>query len=718
VRLRVVAGRPEKLAWVFPAGAALLASLPLLAHGLARTHDGPFHLFRLQALQEALRWGCLYPRWLPDLAFGYGQPVFSFYGPVLYYLGVGLAAAGLGALAALKVTLGATSALGALGVYALARRHECGAWGAALAGVGYALFPYRLANLHVRGAFAEHLGLALAPWLLLCASSLLGQRGVAVAGAMWAFAILSHSLTAFMMLPLWVLFAALLHGRKAWRRVCASLGLGLGLSGFHWLPMVWEARHVGLGHTFSTDAWARYLYSLRQSLSWGVPYSYSAEHKAPAALALVLIALLVAGGWRGFEGRLRPLLAFAVVGAFASWFMTLRASSLLWRYLPFLGYLQFPWRWLGPFALCWSLALGATASFVLQGRSRAWRLAATVAALLVLGAYSLLRLPAPQVVPLVGASWKEAMWAYDTEIGQAGTTWTAEYMPVWVKVDRSILGRDPIEADAPPRGALPAGSRVTVLRAGPWAMELRVDLPAEVRLSFHSFHYPGFRVWVDGRPAQAEPTTALGLLSTVVPAGQHMVRVGWADTAPATAGRALASCAGAVAGAALFSRRSKAAGGLAGLGAGLALWCLAGSCGQVRAVEPVWASFEGELALVGWRAPRLARAGAQLKVELWWVALQTPEEDYKVFVHLVSADGQLVSQSDGDPVGGFTPTRRMVAGQVSWEERWLPLPAHPQGGPYRLEVGLYRWPSIVNLAVTEGPGSGGDRVTLAPVEIR
>jgi uncharacterized membrane protein len=66
----------------------LPALVPLARIGFFESDDGLFHVYRLAALDRAVRAGVLYPRWFPEFAFGYGQPVLNFYGPLSYYWGL------------------------------------------------------------------------------------------------------------------------------------------------------------------------------------------------------------------------------------------------------------------------------------------------------------------------------------------------------------------------------------------------------------------------------------------------------------------------------------------------------------------------------------------------------------------------------------------------------------------------------------------------------
>jgi len=76
-----------------------------------------------------------------------------------------------------------------------------------------------------------------------------------------------------------------------------------------------------------------------------------------------------------------------------------------------------------------------------------------------------------------------------------------------------------------------------------------------------------------------------------------------------------------------------------------------------------------------------------LQLTLWWQALQAPQADYTVFVHLFDpATEALVAQSDAQPRGGAYPTSWWAAGEVVSETLTLDGVSE---GTYLLAVGLY-----------------------------
>lgn len=144
---------------------------PLLPAGFVSTHDGIMHLYRVLELDRTLRSGILYPRWAPDLAYGYGYPIFNFYAPLaLYIVEAFHLAFGLGFLPATKLTLGAGLVLSGLSMYLLMvelfEEKSQLKLAAILASLAYIYAPYHLIDIYVRGGVSQSLAFVPMPLIL------------------------------------------------------------------------------------------------------------------------------------------------------------------------------------------------------------------------------------------------------------------------------------------------------------------------------------------------------------------------------------------------------------------------------------------------------------------------------------------------------------------------------------------------------------------------
>jgi hypothetical protein len=126
--------------------------------------------------------------------------------------------------------------------------------------------------------------------------------------------------------------------------------------------------------------------------------------------------------------------------------------------------------------------------------------------------------------------------------------------------------------------------------------------------------------------------------------------------------------------------------------------------------HPTKADFAGEIELLGFDAT--SQAGF-LVVTLNWRCTSPPRYDYTVFVHLLDATGETISQHDGQPQAGAYPTSIWDTEEAVVDEHLLPLPAELPAGNYQLRVGLYRLETGERLPVEDN----GDSVELGPIKL-
>lgn len=129
--------------------------------------------------------------------------------------------------------------------------------------------------------------------------------------------------------------------------------------------------------------------------------------------------------------------------------------------------------------------------------------------------------------------------------------------------------------------------------------------------------------------------------------------------------------------------------------------------------RPVNANLGNQISLVGLKAPENISPGAEFDVTLYWEAQRPPDEDYVVFVHLLDANGQFVTGDDGPPMGGRYPTGAWRPGDIVPDVHRLTLDPNIPAGTYRLQAGIYRWPSLERLPVWDSQGvEQADRVIV------
>jgi hypothetical protein len=110
--------------------------------------------------------------------------------------------------------------------------------------------------------------------------------------------------------------------------------------------------------------------------------------------------------------------------------------------------------------------------------------------------------------------------------------------------------------------------------------------------------------------------------------------------------------------------------------------------------------------------------GQILSLSLYWETIAQPDRDYKVFVQLMSPEGQLVAQRDSQPLDGFRPTSTWRPGQEITDRYGLLLPDALPSGVYQLVVGMYDGETGDRLKVSgEGIQAGADMILLAEIQV-
>ena len=692
------------------------------------TPDGLFHLHRTRALAQALRWGILYPRWFPDFSFGYGYPVLNFYAPAYYYPPALLHLAGLDLITATRVALGLLFALSGLAAYLLLRR-----WArplpALVGAILYLVYPYHLYDLFVRGAlpeFAAFLWPPLTLWATLRArdpSPRPGRR-LALAALTWAGLLLTHNLTALMWIPLalgGILFLSFYRFPTEDERRGAVLKVGLPalagvlLAGFYVVPVLAEMRWVGIGATPGGEGYARHFsrWTTLFDLSYAYAYPPASEPTVPVP-AYAGIVLVLGLGVLALRGRAR---GHALA---ASWFLALltlwlntSASAWVWRILPWLRTLQFPWRWQAILALALAIVMALTLEALFPPRRRLTVLLyLALAAYLVFYAVGGLRVSA---APFSAADLTpEQMWAFDAEHGQVGASWTAEFLPRWVTEQRWAIGRPPtgVEPTLPVRV-----KNMRVTRVGYLQVEGTYEAVNQGTLLFRSFYYPAWRVEVEGRPVPTRPLTSLGLLAADVPGGERAFRVYWGATPAVEVGRILTALGWLLVFLFLVWGRGDGPRMAQVMWVGMGFIMLVGSLNLLaRTVEPAEIQADyGPLVLSAVRVENVS--GNQARVVLYWFVRQRPEP-VTAFVHLVDDRGRVVAQHDGPIGGGYMPVARWLPGLLIPDVHPLSLPADLPPGAYRLKAGLYRPGYADQPLVPTGYAGGDPRVDIGVLEVR
>jgi 4-amino-4-deoxy-L-arabinose transferase-like glycosyltransferase len=151
--------------------------------------------------------------------------------------------------------------------------------------------------------------------------------------------------------------------------------------------------------------------------------------------------------------------------------------------------------------------------------------------------------------------------------------------------------------------------------------------------------------------------------------------------------------------------------------AALALYDLRATGGDAP-IQPKNVRFGEQILLAGVRERSTRfQAGDAITLDLFWQALQKPQADYTVFMHLRKAgDGAQIAAFDGPPANGAAPTSSWSVGQTITDTRAIAIPQDAKAGEYDVVIGLYQYPSFERLKIDGGDSTeiAVSRVTISP----
>jgi len=499
---------------------------PLFAPGYFSMHDDT-QVARVIVMGRALRNGQFPVRWVSDLGYGYGYPLYNFYGPLPYYVGGGLYAAGVDAVVATKIMMGAGMVLSVFFMYALVQ-FLFGRMPGILAGVLYAYAPYHAVELYVRGAVGELWAYALLPLLffgLFLGANAARKRDAAwIGGVALAGIILSHTITGYVTVAFYgiglVLYTAYLLINKRFHSslityYASLLLIGLGLSAFFWLPAIVEMGYTNVTGQIGVTANFRDHFVCIPQL-WNSLWGYGGS--VPGCIdgmsfkiGKLHIMLAILGAVFGFYS----VRLFVIIGI-ASVFMALGISRGMWDSIPGFAYVQYPWRLLTGVALSASVLGGSVLFWIRQRWAKIGTFAILLIAILGLNA----KLFAPQMMYDKPADFFESSEELLWRVSKVSD----EYLPPYFSKPMNFGGvAREILASNRDRGL----AVETEINTETYA-KLHIQAQASMDVILNRAYFPGWQYWVNG--VRQQDQIDHGLPQVSIPAGKSVVEIRFGNT--------------------------------------------------------------------------------------------------------------------------------------------------------------------------------------------
>lgn len=498
--------------------------LPICVLGNPSGHDLQPHLASWMDIHSQWREGILFPRWAEWSNFGFGEPRFIFYPPLSPLLG-----AALGSVLPWRmvpgVILGICFFLATFSMYKLASD-----WlesrQALIAAVLFAANPYNIILAYYRGAFAELLAAALFPLLIWAVLGVM--RGewrrapllALVFAVIWLTNTPAAVIATYTIVVVLIVSAVLRSGTRPIVTATACMTLGFGLAAFYVWPVWRERGWIDMAAIVLGDGnpERNFLFSTN-NLSDFLAFNWIVSAIGIYLMAATAVALVFE--WPRGRRRADVFWTLTVLAVVSS-VMMLPLSKLLWRHLPGLVFLQFPWRWLTVLAL----AFAAVVASVIKFRSKTFWVAAviTCAAVLTLS---------------LKVGWGGHDVAVMTQKFVSGNGYfsTTNFTPVGAN-------RFTLEEHAPLLQRVDDKGELTELRdvtaqVGEWSTERKhfwVQAKEEVTVAVKLLNYPAWQVLVDEQTAKVDSFRKNGQMLITLPEGKHGIDIRFRRTRDRTIG--------------------------------------------------------------------------------------------------------------------------------------------------------------------------------------
>ena len=535
----------------------LASSWSLLHPGFFRIHDY-VHAARVVEMAKAIGEGHIPPRWSANFGYGYGMPLFEFYAPLPYFVGAIFYLFGMPIVAILKILFAGSSLITLCGAYVLGshvvkqdgKNNSHQYVSGLVAAAALTLAPYRAVNLFIRGALSEAWGIMALPWILWGILRVIRRErwGWLVMVISLVVLMLSHNITTLLFVPvsgafalgMWLLEMWPRHQwrqRETWQPLLVLAGcylLAIGLAAFYLFPALAEKSYTQVEQIFGGYFhYSHHFLYIRQFLlpKWGYGGSEWGPNDGMSFFLgwgqlLGLAVTGLTGIWvlvryilkrdRNLNGRSLVVMVLAGTLFVLSLFLTLLKTKPLWDAVPFLTFVQFPWRWLAVGITFLSIVLATGVSLIPYSKLR-WLVAGTLIAIMV-GVNGFYFRPESYL-----DNPNEFYYTDAARIQSQMSSILPDYIPT---------GMGKLEQPPQLPFLVPLGLDKEV--------ELIVDrgheklyttkFAHETKLSLSLADFPGWKFEIDGQPAPKVDGEVSGTLAVMVPSGEHLVGVRFGAT--------------------------------------------------------------------------------------------------------------------------------------------------------------------------------------------
>ncbi len=524
---------------LFVVVAAILAGRTLIFQsGYFNMHDD-LQMMRQLEMEKCILDGQIPCRWVPDMGYGYGFPLFNFYPPLPYFVGQVFRILGASFVDTAKLTFAISFVISGITMYFLAKEFF-GKYGGVISSVFYIWAPYHSVDVYVRGAMNEAWALCWFPLILWTSYRLLKEDKKPFAWMLslsfsWLLLLLSHNLMVLIFTPVFAIWCLMFwlekrNVKKISQFIFSGL-LAVILAAYFTIPAVFEQKlvHVDtlimgyyeyiahfatIGQLLFSRFWG-YGPSVWESGD-GMPFQVGHFHWI---LSLLLIAafLIFPNKFKNKKSNWVLLFGFSF-GWFAA-FMAHQNSTFIWQKIHALSFVQFPWRFLTLSILGLSLIAGAVINIFPE---KYWKVAlVAITSVLLFLNWNYFLPEHGRMGPLTDQQkFQGAAWDLQRTAG------IFDYLPKTAKENP----KDPPKYLAE---YFESNGLITNSEAGTNWAKIRTSSDSDGVVRINLFQFPEWEVALDGSKIEVylDESEKWGRMYLKVPAGTHTVDLKLKNTA-------------------------------------------------------------------------------------------------------------------------------------------------------------------------------------------
>lgn len=514
--------------WILIILFSLPAAWALSVPGFYGASDD-MHIARLFEMDQLIKISQIPPRFVPDLSFGFGYPLFNFVYPLPFYIGEVFHLLGFTLVDSIKIVFALSILFSALFMYYFLR--QLTSFLLSFSGaVVYVYTPYRSTDIYSRGAIGEALAFVFFPLLCLvvlklCQNSFLNFRWIGIGALALASLVLSHNIAMYMFFPfLLVLGLAgifLISKKPAISLIGFILTIifGLLISSYFWLPALTDSGLITYNTIFNV---ADHFPTIKQLVT---PYfGYGASVPGPYdwmsffigtvnLIILILGTVLLIFYWKRYSVLQKVVLVWAVVSFLISFFMMNYRSLFIWNALPLLPYFQFPWRFL-------MMTTFLTPIFFITLEKLKFK------TYLALGFIFL--------TIILNVSF----FRPHDFLGRMDSYYLNRYIPTPVAGNEYLVTGEEYARLLKTSKQFPDKNYPLATGKGDIKIKstdglnsiIEIFSDKEVLLNYNKFYFPGWQAQIDGKSVALYPIDPFGQIGISVPAGFHEVKITFRET--------------------------------------------------------------------------------------------------------------------------------------------------------------------------------------------